>query len=143
MGWGHNGPLTIAHSDGVTVKLAQWSGITAGDSAESAELFLKDGKPALIDENGYPIGESVDDGPFPPFTGTHIASPQTGSPSGFIQGSQIHITVEWDDLNPKIASANVYTGTIANNGAASGTCLNTQNRITTGWHIVEHFGQGY
>jgi hypothetical protein len=141
--WGYSGPVTIAHQDGYTVKIAQWNGVTASDTPRNASLFMPDGHPATIDENGYPSGDGVDNGPFPPFTGANVDSPEQGTASGWIQGNNINITVEWLDLNPKVASANVYTGTIDANGVASGSCLNTQNRIRTNWHIVEHFAQRF
>jgi hypothetical protein len=137
-GWVLHGPMTIAHSDGFTVKIKNWDGGWADTNPDLAELYLKDGTPAQIDENGYPVGHGSDGG-FPPFTGTHLYIPQVGTVGGAVEGNNITITITWSNMNPKVASANIYTGSIDNNGVASGSSVNTQNHIKDPWHIVEHF----
>ena len=131
--WVAYGPVTIDHSDGVTVRL-NWNGKTADPRPDGATLFLKDGTPAQVDDNGHPVqhgGNKL-------FDSYH--SDQTGTASGGINGSNIDFSIAWVSTKP--VSTNHYTGTINQDGYASGKVTNSGNNITTSWHMEAAFACG-
>ena len=135
--WQIHGPVTIVHSDGVTVKINQWDGIYA-DTDAGAQLFLADGTPAYLNSDGYPIGHyRYTPGNNAPYD---APSQETGRPYGGIppNGTQFDMTITWDGLNNR-AGSNRYIGTVDENGYASGNDTNSQNHITTQWHFTQNF----
>jgi hypothetical protein len=136
--WELNGPVTIAHSDGVTVKINKWDGIYADDGGGGAQLFLADGTAAYEDSEGYPIGHyRYTPGNNAPYDAPSL---ETGTAYGGITkgGTNFDMTIVWDGKDNR-AGSNRYLGTVDPSGVASGTDTNSQNHITTNWHMVEHF----
>jgi hypothetical protein len=131
--WVAYGPVTIDHSDGVTVRL-NWNGKQADSRPDGATLFLKDGTPAQVDDKGHPVqhgGNKL-------FDSYH--SDQTGTASGGINGSNIDFNIVWVSTKP--VSTNHYTGSINQDGYASGKVTNSGNNITTSWHMEAAFACG-
>jgi hypothetical protein len=136
--WQINGPVTISHSDGVTVKVFKWDG-TYADTGAKAQLFLQDGTPAWLNSDGYPIGHySYTAGNNAPLDAPSV---ETGRPFGGIKGNDFDMTIVWDGKDNR-AGSNRYLGTVDSNGIASGTDVNSQNQQTTNWHIDEKFACG-
>jgi hypothetical protein len=125
--WSYTGTFTIVQSDGNSVRIANWSGASAPSDPSAAALYLADGTQAMIDGKGYPTKHNP---------GPSYGENQTGTASGGFQGNNVNLDIVWNDLNPKVASSNHYTGTIYR-GVASGTTTNSQNHITTNWHSAD------
>lgn len=124
--WMLNGPISISHSDGVTVTIDNWR-IDHPDGA--AHEFNKDGKAVVLDSNGHPPGS----GAFGSF-----GSPQTGQVHGGINGNTITFKIDWA-LPTNGTSTNGYSGTIDQTGKASGVTQNSINGLKTNWSIDKDF----
>jgi hypothetical protein len=126
-----NGPMTINHNDGFTIKITNWNGASADSTPNAATLYLPNGNPAQIDSKGYPVAHG---------SSGNYTSDETGTVSGGTEGNNINFSITWNELNPKVAMTSTYTGTIDANGKASGTDTNTQNHVKgETWTIAEPF----
>jgi hypothetical protein len=131
--WVAYGPVIIEHSDGLSVHL-NWNDKMADSTPDSATVYLADGTPAQVDDQGHPVqhgGNKL-------FDSYH--SDQTGTPAGGVQGNNIDLTIVWDSTRP--ISSNHYTGTFNQDGWATGTVTNSGNHITTNWNFDAAFPCG-
>jgi hypothetical protein len=127
-----NGPMTINHNDGFTIKVTNWNGASADSTPDAATLYLPNGNPAQIDGKGYPTKDK-------PGFGDPYNSNETGTVSGGTEGNNINFSITWNELNPKVAMTSTYSGTIFN-GNASGTDTNSQNHVKgETWTIGQAF----
>lgn len=115
------------------VKL-NWHGQSADPTPDGATVYLQDGTPAQVDDQGHP----VEHGGNKLFDSYH--SDQTGTAAGGINGNNFDLSIVWDSTRP--ISSNRYTGTVNPDGFASGSVTNSGNHITTNWHIEAAFPCG-